>query len=327
MDDIVQQSLLDKLKASEFEVRTPRPSEPPLPLAAKLVRAREMLESDPALFLEKFGALLGRDELNYFAALTTDYEVNHWATHYTTVLKMRSIFADGEDCGVDGGLSKAKIRNRRLYYLTHVLVPGGNYYSDEEMKERSPDLFQQYVGQFQRQSASSRDFMKRLRARQQQQQPSVKDDGLPPVANTDDGVVEYDTDDEDAPKNRPKDWHATPYTPVGETTASRGERPPRFATELAEAESSNNGTPRIVPYDFIPDDTSKLLDGLSSKLPSAVEKKELRDELIRLLQENFLDGRDIEFAYAEVDRNEDYDDWKKTNEDILEDYFDHDETD
>ncbi|KAI7906300.1 coiled-coil domain-containing protein-domain-containing protein [Cokeromyces recurvatus] len=49
-----------------------------------------------------------------------------------------------------------------------------------------------------------------------------------------------------------------------------------------------------------------------------------RQELIRLLEEQFLAGKDNDFNYSEVDYNEDYDNLQQQEQDIHDKYFDED---
>ncbi|KAI9497031.1 coiled-coil domain-containing protein-domain-containing protein [Zychaea mexicana] len=56
-------------------------------------------------------------------------------------------------------------------------------------------------------------------------------------------------------------------------------------------------------------------------------REEQREELVRLLEERFLAGKDTQFDYAKVDQNEAYDDMAQQEQDLQDQYFDDEESD
>nr|GMD38970.1 coiled-coil domain-containing protein 97 [Ipomoea batatas] len=97
------------------------------------------------LNLERYGSLLTTEELKEFDVLKDDYEINWHLNHLLSVisptqeeLKSRSV----------------KIKNRRRAYLDK-LISGGQYFSEDAMREREPYLHHEYVGKFQDPSGRS----------------------------------------------------------------------------------------------------------------------------------------------------------------------------
>lgn len=60
--------------------------------------------------------------------------------------------------------------------------------------------------------------------------------------------------------------------------------------------------------------------------PTAEEKAQLREEFISQMHQRFLDGKDTDFDYSEVDENPDYDNLDIVSRDAEEKYFDEDDS-
>ncbi|KAK6138167.1 hypothetical protein DH2020_028103 [Rehmannia glutinosa] len=102
----------------------------------------DLLSTDAAVFLERYGSKLSLDELNQFDALKDDYEVNWHLNH------LRSIINPTEE---DKKSRSARVKNRRLAYMDKLILEG-SYFSEDAMREREPYLHHEYVGKFQDQS-------------------------------------------------------------------------------------------------------------------------------------------------------------------------------
>lgn len=102
----------------------------------------DLLSRDVALFLERYGSHLTCNELIEFDAMKGDYEIN-W--HVT---RLRSAMSPTSE---ELRKRSVRVKNRRRAYLDR-LVTGGNYFSEEAMREREPYLHHEYVGRFQDQS-------------------------------------------------------------------------------------------------------------------------------------------------------------------------------
>ncbi|KAL8053720.1 hypothetical protein ABFX02_05G091600 [Erythranthe guttata] len=99
----------------------------------------DLLSTDAAVFLERYGSRLSVEELSHFDVLRGDYEINWHLNH------LRSII----DPTVEDKKSRSmKIKNRRLAYMDKLMVEG-HYFSEDAMREREPYLHHEYVGKFQ----------------------------------------------------------------------------------------------------------------------------------------------------------------------------------
>ncbi|KAI3453441.1 hypothetical protein Pfo_010104 [Paulownia fortunei] len=105
----------------------------------------DLLSSDAAVFLERYGSKLSLEELNQFDVLKDDYEINWHLNH------LRSIINPTEE---ERKSRSAKIKNRRLAYMDKLMLDG-HYFSEDAMREREPYLHHEYVGKFQDPSGRS----------------------------------------------------------------------------------------------------------------------------------------------------------------------------
>ncbi|KAK4400463.1 hypothetical protein Sango_1152400 [Sesamum angolense] len=105
----------------------------------------DLLSTDAAVFLERYGSKLSLEELNQFDVLKDDYEINWHLNHLRSVINPT----------VEERKSKlAKIKNRRLAYMDKLMLDG-HYFSEDAMREREPYLHHEYVGKFQDPSGRS----------------------------------------------------------------------------------------------------------------------------------------------------------------------------
>lgn len=96
----------------------------------------EMMNSDPGLFLERYGKMLNDKELKYFSP-HQNYEVEYY-------LKTCS----------DSKTKQTEKRNRRFNKLQQ-LIKEGDYFSEDAVKSRAPDIYHEYVGKYKRSADES----------------------------------------------------------------------------------------------------------------------------------------------------------------------------
>ncbi len=94
-----------------------------------------LLLKKPSKFLMRFGSYLEESDLSFFEHLRDDFEVNYRIQKLQANLKQSS------------KVRIKKIRNRRYEYLKQELAET-TYFSEEEMRQRNPLLFDYYIGQF-----------------------------------------------------------------------------------------------------------------------------------------------------------------------------------
>ncbi len=102
-----------------------------------------LLARDPAVFLERYGALLQAEELALFESLRHDYEVNHYLQALLLQASTPSAPAAAGPCRSISATAK----NRRLA-LMQRLDQEGAFFTEDSMRERAPLLWQQHVGRY-----------------------------------------------------------------------------------------------------------------------------------------------------------------------------------
>lgn len=90
--------------------------------------AATLLESNPSLFLSRYGKCLTPDHLLYFHQFKESYEVQF---HLQQLEKSSA--------------SKAKLIKNRRYQAMQELISQGEYFSMSEMRNRNPLLFQHLI--------------------------------------------------------------------------------------------------------------------------------------------------------------------------------------
>ncbi|KAG1359229.1 putative coiled-coil domain-containing protein 97 [Cocos nucifera] len=99
----------------------------------------DLLSRDAPIFLERYGSELTADELREFEVLKADYEVE-W--HLNRLRRGRSPTAE------EARARSVTVKNRRRAYM-ELLIRGGEYFSEDAMREREPYLHHEYLGRFQ----------------------------------------------------------------------------------------------------------------------------------------------------------------------------------
>lgn len=136
-DDQKQQtevtSMLSRIAGSDVVVKSQQRGEPDLTVDEKMVILDEILDKRPASFLTRFGRYLTEEDLGNFEHLKGDYEIDFRLKEVKNIL--------------DSKKKKTGIRNRR-YECLQRLMKDTDYFSDENMRKRSPLLYEEYIGQY-----------------------------------------------------------------------------------------------------------------------------------------------------------------------------------
>jgi len=102
----------------------------------------------PALFLERYGRFLPVDRLKYFDQFSNDYEV---AFHLRNLCSSHNRPAETKGAPSSSSSSPAVlpalIKNRRYAYMTRELARS-DYFDEDSMRQRAPELYHYYVGQY-----------------------------------------------------------------------------------------------------------------------------------------------------------------------------------
>lgn len=126
-------TMLCRVASSEAVVKSQQRSEPELTVDKKVDILQEMFEKKPTSFLMRFGRYLAREDLRNFEHLRGDYEIDFRLNEVKNI--------------IDSKKTKTGIRNRR-YECLQRLMKDSDYFSEENMRKRSPLLYEEYIGQY-----------------------------------------------------------------------------------------------------------------------------------------------------------------------------------
>ena len=120
-------SILEKVILSDKIIKTQQRDEPDLTKSEKIAILTELIQRLPGSFLMRFGAVLDEEHLTYFN-YCQDHEVQYRLKELRTP-------------------QPSSFRNRR-YRAIKVLTSTTSYFDEDSMKERYPDLYEHYIGQY-----------------------------------------------------------------------------------------------------------------------------------------------------------------------------------
>lgn len=184
-----------------------------------------------------------------------------------------------------GCTNRIRVRNKR-YAALRALQKEGHYFSEEQMRAREPLLYEQYIGQY----LTDEEVLERS---QEAMLDSAQGGPGAPGGSTG-GLAHLllDSYQERLIQNRLQEEQ---------------EREEGAQEEEEDEEDEDN---RV---------QEKTLE------PTSEEKALLREEFISQMHQRFLDGKDKDFNYSEVDENPDYDNLDIVSRDAEEKYFDDDD--
>ncbi|XP_051119192.1 uncharacterized protein LOC127243289 [Andrographis paniculata] len=274
----------------------------------------DLLSNDAAVFLERYGSKLTLEELGQFDVLKEDYEIN-WHLN-----NLRSVMSPTEK---QKKSKSVKIKNRRLAYMDR-LVMGGQYFSEDAMREREPFLHHEYVGKFQ-------DLSGRRMARPGERWFETL------IRRSEEAVlVERIRGEQQRLGVAESDW-------VGNEIERPNEEEQEEEEEEEEEDESEteNAVENEIEEDAVPSGSSEIPKGhvdnsggesrglstieMEGNSLSAEEMQDRMEQFTYIMQQKFLSGEDHEYMdYSKIDEDETLDDhWmKEANQDAEEKYFD-----
>lgn len=251
--------------------------------------AMEIFEKNKVLFLTRFGRFLKPEQLEYFRTFEKDSEVGY---DISIILQDLVKTNSHKKRNID-------VKNRR-YEALKELIGDNSYFSEVEMMKRNPLLYEQMVGRYltkaeklARDKIDRKDltFVKLLMEKIERDESDKK---KMMQESYEDGAMEEedsDSDEEIAPEVK-RNW----YEDVEPSTSRRwGE-----IEEKGASKRMAQNAPPVTPE----------------------ERNMLRDEFVAIMYESFLDGKDTDFNYADVDNNDKYDNIDVLAKDEEEKYFD-----
>jgi Coiled-coil domain containing protein (DUF2052) len=282
---LVQTMIKFLSKSPKAYFKSQQNTEPELTFQQKQEVLEETLAKSHATFLSRYGIFLADhpEYLRFFEnqpQYTDDqkYEVNFY---------LKQIRENN---------SSSKIKNRRYRALQEMLEADDEYFSELEMMNREPALFNQLIGQYMSEDE------KRMRDN-----------------NTNDTFVDIMF------KNIDHDRFRTLQKQQENTDVDEDDTDCEEVKVKLDPESEPNvaSSSRKLWGNFEDDNNAASQDGMcqrnfneaaqSSLKPLKIEISErdrefLREEFVGIIYSNFLAGRDTDFDYSLVDQNVDYDD-------------------
>ncbi|KAM7351537.1 coiled-coil domain-containing protein 97 [Cochliomyia hominivorax] len=296
-------------------------NEPELEQYEKLKIALEVYQRNPQTFLIRFGSYLKEKHLHDFARLSvadSDDEMHLMVKDYLNKLKTR----------------QRDVKNRR-YAALQKLIKEGEYFSEQEMMKRQPELYQELVGQYlSREEKNERDSydvrnttfsgilmhnleQKQLNEIMEKAEQKIHETGSSFKTKTGDdddnngssgsgvekaALESWEKETEEIPINCRQQWGNFDNEQIACSTSK--------VKIKKESEKLTKAKPKPL-----------------TQLITADERELLRQEFISQMHEQFLTGQDEDFDYANVDDNTQYDDLNLINQDKEDKYFDESDED
>ncbi|XP_050322017.1 coiled-coil domain-containing protein 97 [Bactrocera neohumeralis] len=296
----------------------------------KVKIAREIYRKSAQTFLMRFGSFLDEQHLATFAQIViankeTNDEIAVLLTDYRNKLHTR----------------KRDVKNRR-YAAMQQLISDGEYFSEQEMMKRAPELYQELIGQYlsdaekkQRdeydvknttfsgilmhtmEQQQMQDVLKladkqNVKSRQLERAIELHDisgDDTTQSTNssTDEKIEEKEcnTMDDEVPVSFRQQWGNFDNEQVACSTSTNSHQAQKNKREKHKQKQI----------------TKVNREQNTDKFITAGERDLLRQEFIGIMHEQFLSGGDKDFDYTQVDDNTQLDDLSQINQDKEDAYF------
>lgn len=300
-DSPVESMLHSIIACKDVFYKSQQKDEPELTAEEKFQILKDLLNRSKATFLQRYGKYLTQAHVHLFNP-NEDYEIEHY-------LKEIQYRLDNH---------QNIVRNRRLTALKSM-IEEGEYFSETQMMQREPTLYQNLVGQYMTQEE------KRLRDLDECPGDSLVNiilqgidrDELDATQRRDkerDDIEEFDTDDDS-----------------DNEVNGGGDSKMMINGDSSSEDVDYSKAPRWGGFDkderlqFPVATTNLNRDREEATVIMAPEKALLRDEFTGIMYSNFLAGKDKDFDYSTVDDNTRYDDETLRSRDLEDKYFDSEE--
>lgn len=128
----MKENLLDCVAESDGFFKSQQVGESDLTFCEKREIANDLLIGNLPLFLQRYWKFIKIEDVPYFDAHRSNYDVNFYVSEIIKSSSSRS--------------NKVRIKNRR-YEALKKMVDEGSYFSDAEMRKRNPFLYDQMIAQ------------------------------------------------------------------------------------------------------------------------------------------------------------------------------------
>lgn len=293
-------------------------SEPDLIDSEKLAILQDLFIKNPATFLSRYQEFLVAEDLENFKWINSKSLLN---SEYLIAEIAKRSDKHAQSSNVSSPALAKRSKNRR-YIALQQLIDGKEFFSDWEMRNREPLLYDQMIGQYQTSEESKvalhaeggshfgeklssvfMDFYESKNAEDERNRQQEEEDR--------EGVFDGNFSSVSAPFSKPmrgtvkqmREMRLEKKRTAGRTTESSDE------SEMEDEEEEDEDSQRR-PYISIPRE----------------EKDRLRAEFTAYMHERFLTGGDSDvFDYSTVDNNPEYDSLELMDRDAEDSYFDSEE--
>lgn len=273
--------------------------DPEILLAEKQQIAQKAFEKNRENFLIRFGGYLNVRQLSSFQELAVKepYKPDESLEEMCLLL---------EDFKKKLSTRSVSIKNRR-YHAMQQLLEKGEYFSEHEMMQRAPDLYQELVGQY-------------LTEAEKKARDSYD------VRNTSfSGILMHSLE-----KQQREELLAESQQEKAEAVEEVSRAPPPSLPEFEVPVACRKQWGAFDDDEPIACSTSRVAQARQSANIAQVstpefynpgERELLRNEFLSMMKERFLGGEDKDFDYAAVDDNAQLDDLRQIEQDEEDAYF------
>lgn len=290
-DSSVNKMFEDIIACKDVFYISQQKNDPELTNNEKVKILNEVLLKNKATFLLRYGKHLKQEHLSLFDP-NEDYEIEYY-------LKEMQYYLDNQ---------KTIVRNRRLTALKEM-IEEGSYFSETEMLQREPTLYQNLVGKY-------------LTAEEKRMRDIEECPGNSLVNILLQGI---DKDNSDERQRLDKERDEMEEFESGDS---------EYEDEKMDNEDDEFDPSTVKQWGNFDKDESLQFPVATKNLNRnqeeatlimAPEKSLLRDEFTGIMYANFLAGKDKDFDYSTVDDNARYDDETLRSRDLEDKYFDSEE--
>lgn len=271
----VELDMFTKVMRSGLTIKSQQRGDPDLTQEEKFEALQTLLYEKPGAFLMRFGKVLDDKELAWFDRLSaTNFEVDFRVKELRKNLAMSSKSRENV------------VKNRRFEYLKE-LMDSSSYFSEEEMRNRNPLLYEHYIGQY-----------------LSEEERQLLDNNVTSDMTLSGMIL----------KKMELDRRSELLSQQQETEAG----------QIVESDSSDSSESEDTEDEREMEENLGMK--LSTDPATAGREKEmLKEEFLKAMQLRFLNGEERDFDYSKVDSNEKYDSIDARQRDEEDDYFDTEE--
>ncbi|XP_076239386.1 coiled-coil domain-containing protein 97-like [Calliopsis andreniformis] len=282
----LEEELLNHVAKSKAIFKSQQKDDPDLTFEEKLTIARNVLTKSYCLFLSKFGHYMKEEHLKFFEkSKEEDYEV---AYH---VNRLQRYF--------NSSTRQTDVRNRR-YQALKTLVEQGEYFSETEMMKRNPLLYEHLIGQY-------------MTEKQKKMRDNIDTKNITFVN------LLMESIDRDSLKKKQKLQEEEEQNVLEETESDEEEAEPCAINSNHEEDFRWGKVPDL--HEKTDQNAACQMNKVQASI-STTEKQILKQEFVSNMYQSFLEGKDSDFDYSNVDDNEAYDNIDIRSQDEEDKYFD-----